>query len=183
MASNNSWKKISSTNLFKHPRLTVSEDEVLLPNGEKTSYLLYSEGSDYITIIAKNNDDRYALISEYSYPLDGDMLQFPEGKCDKNELPEVSAKREFAEETGYNAKNTKILGSLPKSHRRDTIIQIVVLATDLYESDEVHHRDAEEIGLDLQWVTKDEINQLIAQGLLVQRNTLAAWALYTALGY
>lgn len=34
------WKKISSKVLLEHPRLTVVEDTVLLPNGTEVNYLL-----------------------------------------------------------------------------------------------------------------------------------------------
>lgn len=34
------WKKLSSKTVFEHPRLTLIEDEVELPSGKKTTYLL-----------------------------------------------------------------------------------------------------------------------------------------------
>lgn len=174
----NSWKKLSSKVLLEHPRLLVVEDRVLLPNGKNTEYLTYSEAGDFVTIIAIRENGDIAVISEYSYPLDTNLQQFPEGKSDAGEAPKYTALRELAEEIGYTAGSLEIIGSVPKNHRRDTVYQHVLLATDLSKLDMTKDRDAEEIGLELSWMSQEEITQHIADGKIIQRNTLCAWALY-----
>lgn len=56
------WKKLSSKDLFTHPRLSLIEDEVLLPNGLKTTYLKFKDdGHCGVTIIARNSEGKILL--------------------------------------------------------------------------------------------------------------------------
>jgi len=180
MKSKNSWIKHSSKAIFTHPRLTIMEDSVELPDGTRTNYLLYSEGSGYVTLIAIRSNGDLAMLSEYSYPLDQDILQFPEGRIDDGESAEVSAHRELKEEIGISAGNLEEIGTSPRSHRRDPGLQHVFIATDLLDGDGTHSGDAEEQGLEVVWLPETEVTRRIACGEIFQKNTLAAWAMYCA---
>lgn len=47
------WKTISSKEIFCHPRLSLIEDEIILPSGAKTTYLRYKDdGSAAATIFS-----------------------------------------------------------------------------------------------------------------------------------
>lgn len=38
------WKRLGATIIFEHPRLTLIEDVVSLPNGKTTTYLRFKAG-------------------------------------------------------------------------------------------------------------------------------------------
>ena len=51
------WKRLKTTVLYKHPRLTLVEDDIQLPNGRVVQYLKFADGLDAVTIICiKNNN-------------------------------------------------------------------------------------------------------------------------------
>lgn len=173
-----SWKKIKSTSLLSHPRLAVTEDEVLLPDGTSTNYLRYEGGGDYATIIAINRLGEFALIKEYAYPSDRVLIQFPEGLLDPNETPETGASRELAEEIGYQAGSLNIIGRNLAHHRRSTAINHIAVADELEQLSEKLVADAEEKENETIWMTEEAIWVAIANGDIIQKNTLAAWAIY-----
>ena len=46
-------------------------------------------------------DGKIALISQYRYPVQSEMIELPAGKLNKREKPEACALRELEEEIGY----------------------------------------------------------------------------------
>ncbi len=172
------WKKIRTIELFKHSRISLVEDTVELPNGKETQYLRYESLPDYATIIVRA-DGNIAFIREYSYPLDQFLLQFPEGSIELGESALMCARRELKEEAGLASTTIQELTNSPADHRRSTVWQHVMLAEEAYEVEKTGG-DTEEQGTETVWVPEAEVDQLIATGKLMQRNALAAWAIYRA---
>ena len=52
------------------------------------------------------------LIRQYRHPAAGFVYELPAGKLEKGESPEVCARRELEEETGYTTSSLTRLGSL-----------------------------------------------------------------------
>lgn len=173
------WKPISKKLLLEHPRLLVEEERLVLPSGQEIDYLLVDTKNDYVTVIAENSDGEVLIINEYSYPVSEVLTQFPEGVCDKNEKPEETALRELREETGFLATKLTVLGSNLHLHRRNTRRNFVVLAQDLQVS-ESGGGEPEESDITLQWLTQNDVWQLIKSGKIIQKNTLSAWSIYQA---
>lgn len=172
------WKKLATQTVFEHPRLTVVEDNVELPNGKQTKYMRYEGLHDYVTIIALQNN-QILLISDYSYPHDEWLWQFPEGDTEAGETPVVSARRELQEEAGLDAATISELGFNYDHHRRTARKNYIFVATDLKEITGIDG-DEEEHGIQTKWFDMMELNEMVASGKIRQKNTLAAWALFLA---
>lgn len=172
------WQKLSSKIILSHPRLTVVEDAVVLPNGESSTYIRYTEYSNAVVIIAEDADNRVLLLSEYSYPLNESIWQFPAGGIDINEPSDIAAIRELAEEGGQSAKNVKLLGSCYSNNRRSKARTLFYHATNLTDIPTAHEASEQ---ITLHWKTIEEIRSLIGQNKIEQTNTMAAWALYEQL--
>jgi 8-oxo-dGTP pyrophosphatase MutT (NUDIX family) len=170
------WKTLSSKEIFSHPRLTLIEDEVVLPNGHNTTYLKYKEnGGCGATIIAQRPDGKILLQTEYSYPSSQKLFQFPGGEVEPNESPEIGANRELMEEGKLMAHRLDLLGSFYSNHRRWTEKIFVYLATDLEQKS--LPGDPEEEMEDF-WFTESEITQMIKTGQIPNHYVLTAWCLY-----
>ncbi len=175
----NFWRKKSTKVLLEHPRITIVEDEVVLPTGTETKYIRFDQVSDFITIIPKG-EKGIALIKEYSYPLDTFLLQFPEGTIESDETILGAAQRELAEEARIQATNILLAGKSASNHRRDDAWQHIALAVDSIEFEEpgIHVGDEEEFGTTVAWFSEEDIDRMIGRGEIVQRNALTAWAIY-----
>lgn len=170
------WQTLSSKNIFDHPRLSLMEDEVLLPSGLKTKYLKYKDdGHCAVTIIAKRADGKILLQKEYSYPPNQELWQFPGGFVPGDEAPEMGANRELMEEAGLMSNNLKLLGSYLINNRRSTARMFVYLATDLEEK--YLAPDPEE-DIKSFWFEEDELTRLIKNNEIINCHVLSAWCLY-----
>lgn len=58
----------------------------------------------------ENQNDKVLMVKQFRYPIKKAILELPAGKLEKGEDPDLAAKRELEEETGYRAKNWTPLG-------------------------------------------------------------------------
>lgn len=174
---NTRWKQISRRVIFKHPRITLIEDEVELPRGDKTPYLLFGLGGESVTIICVRNDE-VLLQQEYSYPPDEVLFQFPGGKIEPGELLEDAARRELIEESQLEPEEVGVLGWYYVNNRRSDAKMHVVIARGFKENRTLTGDNEEDIISS--WVPIIEFEKMIRKGKIVNYSVLAAWALYNA---
>ena len=172
------WRRISSRVLLDHPRLTVCDDEVELPDGRRVSYLRVPSSGVVATVLARRADGKILLQRQYSYPPDQIMLELPGGHISDGENPTEGANRELMEEAGYRAGRLTLLGEYYRDNRRSDLRLLVYLAEDLTEAS--LPGDPEEQQIETLWVTEDEVDALIRDGQIVNLSILAAWAFYRA---
>lgn len=67
---------------------------------------------DWINVIPVTEDDRVILVRQYRFGIEGSTLEIPGGMCDEGEPPDAAARRELREETGYEAGDLELLGSV-----------------------------------------------------------------------
>jgi ADP-ribose pyrophosphatase len=170
------WKTISSKEIFSHPRLSLVEDEIILPSGVQTTYLKYKDdGSSAVTVIAKNNEGKILLQTEYSYPPNKKLFQFPGGHVPAGEKNEIGANRELMEEANFKANKLEPLGSYLRDNRRSNSRMYVYLATEL----EVKSLEGDlEEDIESFWLSEDEITMMIKKGEIENCNMMASWSLY-----
>jgi ADP-ribose pyrophosphatase len=170
------WKKISSQTLLDHPRVLVQEDDVQLPNGNVIKYVKYGYKGNGVIIICKDNDGKLLFLREYSYIPNKNLVQLPKGLVPDGEDVEVGARREFREETGFEAKDFKFLGSFLQNHRRAENTAYVYFGSGLVPVG--NELDEEEEGIEHLWLSESEVDELVRKGEIVDSDTLAAWALF-----
>lgn len=176
MMKQTTWKRLSEKILLKHPRLTVHEDTIELPNGHHTQYI-WLESGDAVTVIAINQSGQILIQREYSYPPNEWLYQFPGGKIEKGESPIQAIKRELQEEADLSADTVVELGWFYPDNRRRPDKFYVTKASGLKEAPGV--RDLEE-DIENYWMTEQAIDELIQTGKLTNYSALAAWSLYKA---
>lgn len=95
------WKTIASEYLFRRPWLTVRRDTVQLPNGVVNPEFYVLEYPSWVNVIAVTADGRHVMVRQYRHGLDDTRYELCAGVVEEGEDPEVAARRELAEETGY----------------------------------------------------------------------------------
>lgn len=94
--------QLSTKQVYRGSFLDVRKDKVKLPNG-KTSAREWIKHPGAACIIPVLPDGKIALIKQYRYPVQEEIIELPAGKLDHGEEPEACAKRELEEEIGYSA--------------------------------------------------------------------------------
>jgi len=73
-------------------------------------YLL--RASDYVSVVAATAEGSILLVRQYRPAVQAHTLELPSGHIEDGESPGAAAKRELAEETGYEAEVFEQLGTL-----------------------------------------------------------------------
>lgn len=158
--------------------MQIVEDVVELPNGERTKYIRRAPGAgDGVAVIALNDKGEILVQREYSYPPNEIMYQLPGGGVENGEDIEIAANRELSEESGYQAKEVKIIGSSYFNNRRSDARQHVAVCTGL--SERSLPKDAEEF-IESEWMSFARVRELIVEGEISNMNMLAALQLFEA---
>ena len=97
------WTKLTSKQIYDNPWITVEEDQVINPSGNKGIYGKVLFKNKAIAIIPIDEEGNTWLVGQYRYTLDEYSWEVPMGggPLEKDNLD--SAKRELKEETGLTA--------------------------------------------------------------------------------
>ena len=135
---------VSSQEIYKGKIVHLFCDTVRLPNGkEATREVIRHVGA--AAVVPLTDEGNVILVRQYRYPFAQVMLEIPAGKLDVGEDPLECAKRELAEETGYDAKTFVYLGAFyPSVAMLDEVIHLflarnmILRETNLDEDEFLH---------------------------------------------
>lgn len=81
-----------------------------LKEGEQPYYSLVPP--DYVSLIALTPEERVLIVRQYRPAVERYTLELPSGLIDPGETPDQTARRELLEETGFEAPQVEVLGSM-----------------------------------------------------------------------
>ena len=100
-------KTISSEVVYDGPVFRVRKHIVETVGGESVRDIVEHSGGSIL--VGVTNEGKILMVRQYRKAFEEPLLELPAGKADPNETPEVTAAREFSEETGYTAGSIKHL--------------------------------------------------------------------------
>jgi len=159
-----SSKKVYECSLFR-----VTEDRAVDPKTNfkiKRSVVRHAGSA---VMMAVDDRKRILLVRQYRLPADQYLWELPAGRLDPGEKPLQAAKRELAEETGYQARTWKKLVSFFASPGYVQEKMTIFLATDLTEGEATPMEDER---IETRWFTAREIAELIRSGKLEDAKTM-----------
>jgi 8-oxo-dGDP phosphatase len=168
-------RMLSSRVVYTDNWLTFRRDETERIDGSPGTYA-FVEKRNFALIIAAENGG-FHLVEEYRYPLGRRGWSFPQGGFphDESGTPEELARMELAQETGLRAGRMTHLGSLAAAHGMTNQYGEYYLATELTPGPS--DLEPEELGLKHEWVPRDEFEQMVRDGRIVDDSSLAAYTL------
>jgi ADP-ribose pyrophosphatase len=102
MKHDGGWTLNGSKYLFQSRWFNLRQDSVELPTGDEITNTVV-EHPGYAMVVPVLNDKRVVLEKVYRYTVQKTVLECPSGGLD-DEPPEVAARRELLEETGFSTK-------------------------------------------------------------------------------
>ncbi len=146
----------------------VVKDQVELDDGT-LSYREVVKHNGGVCIALKDGD-YYYLVRQFRYALNDELLEFPAGKIEKGELPDLAIIREAREETGYEVKNIKKLGYVIPTCGYDN--EIIYLYYGEAGENIGQHFDVDE-RIELEKYTFKQIKKMILDGTINDSKTIA----------
>jgi len=163
------WPVVSSAELTRSRLVTVRSDEVRTPENQLAERdVVLHPGA--VAALALDAEDRILMIRQYRHPVGRLLWEIPAGLRDvAGEDPWLTAQRELMEETGYRARDWRVLADYYSSPGFTTERLRIFLARDLetVPAAERHFvpRD-EEAHLLLGWLPLDEAVRKVFAGEL-----------------
>ena len=150
-------KTISSDRVYTGKVITLKVDTVEIPGqGYQKRELVEVGGA--VGIVAITDDNKVVLVKQFRKPIEKPIFEIPAGKLEKNESPKECAERELKEETGYSAKNLKLIHKFFTSAGFSNEIMFVYLATGLTPGE--NNLDADEF-LDVYEIELEEAYNMV----------------------
>ena len=140
--------------------IRVTTDEVVLPNGHRTTLeVVHHPGG--AAVVALDAQRRVCLLRQYRYVAGGWIWELPAGKLEPHEPPLATAKRELVEEAGVSAQHWESLGDALSSPGVFAEVLHLFYATGL-EPTAAAHEHAEVI--EVHWVAFAEAHSWALNG-------------------
>ncbi len=168
------WKRTESHQVADCRVFTVREDRSV--SGDKSGTFYVIENPDWVNVIALTKERSVVLIEQFRHGVEQVTLEIPGGMVDTGEEPDVAARRELLEETGYTCDRMIHLGSsFPNPAIQSNVIHHF-LAVDAEITAEVKFDDHESVVTSL--VNIDEVPTLIREGRLRHSLVIAAFQFF-----
>jgi ADP-ribose pyrophosphatase len=164
------YETINTETVYLGKAFDVRRDQVLLPDGKKTSFdVVVHPGA--VTLIPVDSDGRILFVRQFRYAVGEELLELPAGTLDEGEEPQACAHREIREETGMSAGRLKKIGEFFLVPGYSTEFMHIYLAADL-KPDPLPGDEDEFITVEA--VEQEKIPELISRGILRDAKSLSA---------
>ncbi|HEV3370327.1 MAG TPA: NUDIX hydrolase [Acidimicrobiales bacterium] len=173
------FARVSEEEVFRGWLFSVGKVGLVDPDGTPFErFVVHHPGA--VTIVPVDETRTVTLVRQYRASIDRMVLETPAGTCDvPGEAPETTARRELAEEAGLQAASMeRLMGTFNTPGISDQYTTIF-LATGL-SSVPVDPRGVEEGFMTIETISLDGVEDLIADGTLVDETTVLALLLARA---
>jgi ADP-ribose pyrophosphatase len=169
------WLRRSRQSVYANPWIEVLHDEVDRPDGSQGIYGVVHFRNLAVGVVAVADDGRILLVGQHRYTLDEYSWEIPEGGAGPDESPEAGARRELAEETGFEAETWRELCRCSLSNSVTDERGVLYVATGLRPG-LASPEPSEELAI--RWATLAEVLAEIDDGTIHDLFTLAGLSRY-----
>lgn len=161
-------KQLNRQEIYNGKVIHVVKDEIALEDGTNAvrEVVLHNGG----VCIGLKDGEQYIMVRQYRYAQGKEMLEFPAGKIEKDELPDDAIIREAREEAGLTVKNVKKLDAIvPTCGYSSEKIYLYYGEADKYVG---QHLDIDE-RMNIEKYSFKQIKEMIKNGQIDDGKTIA----------
>lgn len=157
------WRRVKSYYPVDNRWVKLRQDVCQLPDGRVIDDYFVLEENDVGSVFALTPDQKLVLVEQYKHGVGKVVLELPAGFFEaQGGDPVAESRREFVEETGYDAAEYRYVGKLSQSPSRMSNSIYLYLARDVYPTGGQHLDENEAITVRL--MPMDEVFAKIASG-------------------
>ncbi len=147
--------------------VNVRLDDALLPDG-RSVYREVVEHPGGVVIALEDENGLFSLVTQWRYAQERELMEFPAGKLERGEDPFEAAKRECAEETGYEGTEWKYFGEfVPTGAYGEELDRLYYAKQGKYTG---QHLDSDE-NLNVDKLSLDEIIERVMDNRIIDGKT------------
>jgi 8-oxo-dGTP pyrophosphatase MutT (NUDIX family) len=158
------WRISTTTTLLDTPIMRVQASCVSRKDSHREQQFYRLHFPSWVHVIAVTGNEKLVLIRQYRFGTDRVELEIPGGAVDQDEDPLLAGLRELREETGYVAREARIIGSVRPNPAIQNNLCYTVLALGVEPSAAPQPEELEEIKV--LTLPFDEVMRLVAAGEL-----------------
>jgi ADP-ribose pyrophosphatase len=157
--------------LFKGKVFDLKVDEIEYNSGNKgiREIAVHPGGAVVVPI---TNEGKLLMVTQFRYPFQTTLLEFPAGKLDIDEDPLDCAVRELEEETGYKAAKVNEIGKIYTAPGYSSEMLHIYVAQELKKGE--HKREEGEYGMEIYEFEITEIEDKILSEEIIDAKTICA---------
>jgi 8-oxo-dGDP phosphatase len=173
-------ERMASREIYRNRWMVLREDDIRRPDGSAGSYAVVDK--PMYALVMPYDGVRFRLVEQFRYPVGARRWEFPQGTApDLADLePSALARRELREETGLRAESFEVLGQLDTAPGMNSQRGWVFLATGISEGQV--DREHEEQDMRSAWFSREDVEQMIRSGAIVDAQSMAAYGLFLLRG-
>ena len=173
-----STERLARTIIHQGPRLHLYRDRVRLANGLVRDWEVLEQPPVAVVLPYRRTADgrtELLFVEQYRYAISSDLLEFPAGIVEAGEDPAWAARRELAEETGFEAEHWVTLPPVYRMPGLSNERTHFYLATGLTAATGFTPDPEESIVL--HWLSVEAFEASICAGQIIDGKSLCLWAL------
>jgi ADP-ribose pyrophosphatase len=164
------FELLKSEICYRGRAFIIRQDTLSLPDGRETR-LDIVEHPGSVSIIPLDDQGNLLFVRQYRHAAGVDLLELPAGTSDRDESPEICARRELREETGMAAGHLEHLGGFFLAPGYSTEYMHIYLATELRP--DPLEADSDEF-IAVEYIPLDTALDLARRGAIPDAKSLAA---------
>jgi ADP-ribose pyrophosphatase len=167
---------VGSRTVHKGHYLDVRVDDIVTPDGRRSTRDIVGHPGA-VAVVALDPEDRVLLVRQFRLVAGRTLLEIPAGTLDRGddgslEDPDLAARRELEEETGFRAGTWEHLGAFWTAPGFATELMHLYLARDLEPADEGRLGPDEDERLELERVPWREAVEMAERGEIADAKSL-----------
>jgi len=169
-------ERVASREIYRNSWLVLREDDIRRPDGSPGIYSVVDKPT--YALVMPYDGHRFRLVEQFRYPVGARRWEFPQGNAPglADVEPSELAERELREETGLRATSFEALGQLDTAAGLTSQHGWVFLATGVTEGES--DREHEEQDMHSAWFSREDVEQMIRSGVIVDAQSIAAYGLF-----
>ena len=168
-------KTLATERKYTGKIISVDLLDIELPDGRKAKREVIRHGNA-VAILAKRPDGKFVFVKQYRKAAEEALIEVIAGGLEKDEDPIEGARRETAEETGYDVTSIKFLTAIicTPGYCEE---RIHIYYAELSEAQHAQDQDPDENVYPV-LLSEAEVEDGICNGTIFDAKTLSAWVAY-----